>query len=187
MTSKRRYVGFARRPIEEWELATLLEQAPPKRRLCYLLAADSGMRRAEVFRALRSDCAGDRIRIPEGKDRKSRWTILSARTINLISAAPDQLCPHTYHSLGEMFKYDRDRAGLARDLSLHSLRHRFATMLLREGINLYDIMDLLGHSSLATTAIYLHSDPRRFSAARAAIEGVVTTSSLFREERNAPI
>lgn len=53
-------------------------------------------------------------------------------------------------------------AGIKKDITSHKCRHTFATLLLREaGANITDIKELLGHESLITTMIYVHSDQER--------------------------
>ena len=169
---RRRYVGHGRRAIEEWELQELLSVAGPVAMVVYLLAADCGLRRAEVMDLVAGDVLPTRIRVRKGKGGVSRWTVSSDRVHAAISAAG--MLPgdrYGYSWVRWRFEKDRSSAGLASDLSLHCLRHRFATRLLRGGVNLVDIQALMGHRDLATTAIYLHDDPGRFQRARLAIMG----------------
>jgi site-specific recombinase XerD len=171
MTKSKTYVGHARRAIEEWELVDLLSCTNPEGKVIYLLAADSGLRRNEIVNLQSEDIAAGRIHVRCGKGNKSRYTIITGRTVEAIRNANYFKTKRLrYGSIGWRLRLDLEKAGLPLDICLHSLRHRFATMLLRNGLDLISIQALMGHSNLATTAIYLHDDPRRFERARKAIE-----------------
>jgi site-specific recombinase XerD len=46
--------------------------------------------------------------------------------------------------------------GINKDISIHSLRHAFATYLFEDGVSIFQIKELLGHASLNSTVVYLH-------------------------------
>jgi len=66
------------------------------------------------------------------------------------------------HGLNLLFHRAAKKAGLERDgVTLHTLRHSFATMLLHKRVDLVSLQRLLGHSTLESTSIYLHLDMSR--------------------------
>lgn len=67
----------------------------------------------------------------------------------------------TPRSVERMVKNYVSRAGIAVDATPHTLRHTFATGLLREGADLRSVQELLGHSNVSTTQIYTHVTNRQ--------------------------
>ena len=55
-----------------------------------------------------------------------------------------------------MIRFAKERARIAKQVSMHSLRHAFATHLLEAGTNIRHVQFLLGHRSLNSTIVYLH-------------------------------
>lgn len=62
----------------------------------------------------------------------------------------------TSRSVERLVKKYVDRSGISTDATPHTLRHTFATGLLREGADLRSVQELLGHSNVSTTQIYTH-------------------------------
>jgi len=58
--------------------------------------------------------------------------------------------------LNEIVKIAALRAGITKKVTIHTLRHCFATHLLEQGVNIMIIKELMGHSSIKITSVYLH-------------------------------
>jgi len=56
------------------------------------------------------------------------------------------------------------KAGLDQNLHFHSLRHTFASWLVQDGVSLYEVQKLLGHSNIAVTQVYSHLQPEGLHA-----------------------
>ncbi|HAM52980.1 MAG TPA: recombinase XerC, partial [Nitrospiraceae bacterium] len=104
-----------------------------------------------------------------GKGGKDRYSILSCTALEQLRQywrtyrpkdwlfAGAQKDAHlSTRSVQEIFYDAKKRAGITKPVSVHCLRHSFATHLLEAGTNLHHIQLLLGHKSPATTTIYLH-------------------------------
>lgn len=135
-----------------------------------VLIYSAGLRISEVISLRPSDIDSDRkqIRIL-GKGNKYRYTLLSTNMLDMLRMYWRAYRPVRYlfegHKKGlsisrgtiqKVFKESCKRAGVKKQATIHSLRHSFATHLPENGVNLKIIQNLLGHSSLRTTSIYLH-------------------------------
>jgi site-specific recombinase XerD len=173
--------GNLRRPRHDKRLPCVLSKAEinlmldteknPKHRLLLMMAYSSGLRVSEVV-ALRKeniDFSRKTILVCAGKGRKDRYTLLSDRAAQFareycnLYAIESWLFPgqdHTGHlsirSAQAIFEKALRNASIDKPVSIHSLRHTFATHLLENGIDIRYIRDLLGHSSLRTTERYAH-------------------------------
>ena len=149
-----------------------------KARAMLTLAYGCGLRAGEVVRLRAGDIDSEQkiIRIVQSKGRKDRHVMLPAEVLKLLrqwwkvrptasnnGVGPEhrwlfpgrsQHRPMTTRQLGRLFKQAAKAAGLRKTVSLHSLRHSFATHLLERGRDIRVIQALLGHSKPETTARY---------------------------------
>jgi site-specific recombinase XerD len=94
-----------------------------------------------------------------------------------------------------MLKIVIQKAGLAgQGITPHKLRHTFATFtrlrrasLIRNGVDIRTVQELLGHSELETTAKYLHSDTKTKQAAVEKLAGLFGTARTDRELESSPV
>jgi len=129
----------------------------------------AGLRVSEAVRLKPSSLDKQRmvIRVAQGKGRKDRYVMLSPRLLDMLRDYWRRMRPNdwlfpgyfgqpiTTHTVEHACRQVRLRAGIAKPISPHSLRHAFAVHLLEAGTDLRTIQLLLGHRSLSTTARYL--------------------------------
>jgi integrase/recombinase XerD len=147
-----------------------------KHRALLVLAYSAGLRVSEIA-ALRVgdiDTARGVILVRSGKGRKDRYTILANRTKQLLDIYIDLYAPHEWlfegqagghlssRSIQEVFNKAKAKVGITKAVSVHSLRHSFATHLLEDGTDIRYIQELLGHANAKTTQIYTHIAKRDF-------------------------
>jgi site-specific recombinase XerD len=154
------------------ELQRLFTATPPgKPRALLMTTYGGGLRVSEVIRLQITDIDSQRhmIRVTRGKRDKDRYTLLSARLLDELRAywkidrprpwlfpGRDSQRPMSDETARAIFSRAKAKAGIHKRGSLHILRHSFATHLLEAGVDLRTIQILMGHSSITSTAYYLH-------------------------------
>jgi integrase/recombinase XerD len=152
------------------EMAHLLEAAPGlKYKAALSVAYGAGLRAAEVVSLKVSDIDSQRmvIRVEQGKGRKDRYVMLSPHLLDLLRAwwkaarpqgwlfpGQNRVNPLTTRQLNRACHAAARLAALDKRVSLHTLRHSFATHLLEQNIDIRVIQVLLGHAKLESTALY---------------------------------
>jgi site-specific recombinase XerD len=160
------------------EVARLLDAAPGlKYRAALSLAYGAGLRASEVVSLKVGDIDSDPermvIRIEQGKGRKDRYAMLPPALLDLLRAwwlagrergvmlpggwlfpGQNPVNPLTTRQLNRAFHAALAAAGIDKRVSLHGLRHCFATHLLEQKVDIRVIQVLLGHKKLDTTARY---------------------------------
>src|SRR5262245_12479132 len=92
----------------------------------------------------------------------------------------------TYRQLSRLFHESAAAAGITKRVSLHSLRHSFATELLEKGIHIRYIQALLGHSKLDTTARYLRVATGRIAAIDSPLKRLGAKQCRLKKKRQSP-
>ena len=122
------------------------------------------------------------IHIREGKGRVDRIVPVSMKVWDKIDEYIGSYRPRVYifegqsggryssESVYRVFKDALLRAGIKKDVGVHSLRHSYATHLHESGLDIRYIQELLGHKSSRTTEIYTHVSRRNLIAVRSPIE-----------------
>ena len=162
----------------EESLEILRRTAPPAHPYLaeVLYAYGTGLRGSEIVKLRTTDIDAERmaIRVRQGKGSRDRTAMLSASLLAQLrqwyryARARREIEPGGWlfcgyrsnhlsrRQLNRLFHQAADAAGIDKTVSLHSLRHAFATHLLEQGTDIRLIQVLLGHKKLGTTARYAH-------------------------------
>jgi integrase/recombinase XerD len=152
------------------EVVRLLDAAPGlKYKAALSVAYGAGLRVSEVVALKIGDIDSKRmvICVEQGKGRKDRYVMLSPHLLELLRAwwkaarpqgwlfpGRDRVQPMTTRQLNRACHTAAHMAGIGKPVSMHTLRHSFATHLLEQNIDIRVIQVLLGHAKLDTTALY---------------------------------
>ena len=170
------------------EVARLLDAAPGlKYKAALSVAYGAGLRAAEVVSLKVADIDSKRmlIRVEQGKGRKDRYVMLSPHLLDLLRAwwkaarprgwlfpGRDPAQPMTTRQLNRACHAAAHMAEINKHVSLHTLRHSFATHLLEQNVDVRVIQVLLGHAKLDTTALYTRVATKTISEVMSPLEHI---------------
>lgn len=159
-----------------------------KHRVILMLAYGAGLRISEIANLKIKDIDSEQmcLKIEQGKGQKDRYTLLPPCLLTelrqywktyhpkiwLFSLA-DGTEPVTTPSIRRTWKQIKEKANLQKCGGIHGLRHAFATHMLEDGVDLYTIKQLLGHSSIRTTTRYLRLTKLRMAETPSPLDSLI--------------
>ncbi len=157
--------------LTKLEVKKLLNAVTNIKHKAFLAIVYSGGLRLDEARFLKvTDIDSQRMRIlVNGKGNKQRYTLLSQTALEILREyylcykpkewlfeGRKRNCPYSKKAPDCIIREAIKKAGIKKHITLHTLRHCFATHLLESGVQLQVIQKLLGHRSIKTTTIYTH-------------------------------
>ena len=163
--------------LSEEEVAAILKAITNlKHKALIMTIYSGGLRISELINLKIKDIDSNRmqIHIQQSKGKKDRYTLLSKKTLITLRRYFVEYKPQEWLFEGEgggqysqkaiqnILKRAVQKTGIKKRITVHTLRHSFATHLLENGTDLRYIQNLLGHSSSKTTEIYTHITNKGF-------------------------
>jgi integrase/recombinase XerD len=157
-----------------------------KHRAILITIYSAGLRVSETINLKVNDIDSTRmqIRVEQAKGKKDRYTLLSPKTLDILRLyfleykpkiwlfeGPSGQ-PYSDRSVQSILKDAVKKAGILKRVTVHTLRHSFATHLLESGTDLRYIQSLLGHESSRTTEIYTHITTRGFDQIKSPLDSL---------------
>ena len=171
---------------EEEILLILRSVSNLKHKAILMVIYSAGLRISECINLKIKDIDSNRmqIRVEQSKGKKDRYTLLSTKTLLILRdyfktyrpkeflfEGQDGGCYST-RSIQNIFRDAVEKTKIKKKVSVHSLRHSFATHLLENGTNLRYIQSLLGHSNSKTTEIYTHVTTKGFEQLKSPLDNL---------------
>jgi integrase/recombinase XerD len=149
----------------------------------------AGLRISELIQLKIPDIDSKRmqIRVENSKGNRDRYTLLSTKTLQILreyfreykpfnyvfeghGSTKDQPKQYSKRSIQQILKSALEKSKIKKHVTVHTLRHSFATHLLENGTDLRYIQTLLGHSSSKTTEIYTHMTTKGFDQIKSPLD-----------------
>lgn len=173
------------------EVKTILDAVRVKRsQICLKLIYACGLRLSEGVSLNVNDIDGNRhlLKVCGGKGRKDRYVPIpesllkelrdywrAYRPTSFLFFGADKNKRIRRATIQKTFKLVIQEVGITKQVSVHTLRHSYATHLLDGGVGIRTIQEILGHSNLETTTIYAHLSEKTKSRAMTVVEDLMTS------------
>lgn len=154
---------------EEEQLALIKSARNLRDKALIMTILSSGLRASEILNLKEDDLYRRSLIVSRGKGGKPRVTFIDPLTEKFIreyhhKREVDSVFvftnsfgkPLSRQYLSRMISETALRAGIKKRVSAHTLRHSFATNMLRKGARIEDVQPLMGHSNISTTRLYMH-------------------------------
>ena len=124
------------------------------------------------------------IRVKQGKGKKDRYKLLGIKTLDILRKYVAEYKPkewlfegakgenYSQKGIQAILRKSVEKVGIKKHITLHTLRHRFATHLLEAGTDLRYIQSLLGHANIKTTEIYTHITTKGFDQIKSPLDNL---------------
>jgi site-specific recombinase XerD len=189
-----RKVYYIDRPRREKTLPTVLSEEEVagiissvdniKHKAILMTIYSAGLRISEAINLKIKDIDSKRmqIRVEQGKGKKDRYTLLSTKTLDILRKYFSEYKPkqwlfegqsgeqYSSRSIQNILKAALAKTNIKKKVTVHTLRHSFATHLLENGTDLRYIQNLLGHDSSKTTEIYTHITTKGFDQIKSPLD-----------------
>ena len=171
--------------LSEEEIVNILNATVNLKHKAILMTIYSaGLRISELINLKIKDIDSGRmqIRVEQAKGKKDRYTLLGEKTLEVLRKYVSEYKPkiwlfegakgekYSTSSIQANLKIAVDKVGLKKRITVHTLRHSFATHLLEAGTDIRYIQSLLGHSSGKTTEIYTHITTKGFEQIKSPLD-----------------
>ncbi|PIU67835.1 MAG: integrase [Armatimonadetes bacterium CG07_land_8_20_14_0_80_40_9] len=194
---KKKFVYEVKRPRKDKKLPVVLSKEEVakilssvyniKHRALLMLVYSAGLRVGEVVKLKPEDIDSRRMlmHIKGAKGRKDRYTMLSETALKILREYWQEYKPVKWlfqgakadryisiRTVQKILEHACQNAGIKKEITVHTLRHSFATHLLEGGTDLRYIQELLGHAHSKTTEIYTHVSTKSIGKIQSPLDGL---------------
>ncbi len=173
--------------LSEQEITDILNATENLKHKAVLMTIYSaGLRISEAINLRIKDIDSQRmqIRVEQGKGKKDRYTLLGNKTLDILRKYVAEYKPkiwlfegaageeYSRRTIAEILRKSVEKTQIKKRITVHTLRHSFATHLLEAGTDLRYIQSLLGHANSKTTEIYTHITTKGFDQIKSPLDNL---------------